>query len=1034
MSPALPLPARIIHACPSHALRTHFSFITPDHFPLQLNFGPFGSPIDSVTFGRGGRSEFIAFGCFLAEQHYNITCFTPVGAGAGHSFFVVVDGQSSVAPSTNYGPPRVSYFSGPGAVDAKTDGGQIVDITGDFFSIQAYLQRVTYGPTGTEFDARTCYLRENHTVLRCLTAPGTGRKLYWSITVLAQTSGLSSNTTSYEPPVISAWAPLTGTPTQGGTPIVIRGTGFAQKYAGARAVIKLDASSPMDANGMPIGKPSAAKRAAHWDDILDGGTGDPDVSRWIAELATLTAIPTPSGILGYENFTTIAPAGFGAGRSLFVMVDGVLSQEVSIDYAPPFIARVAPERVNVSVGFLRLTVEGTSFGESAYNGMITVDGSPKPVETWSHQRVTLIVPDPGNMGPNGTVQVARIKVGNQWSNDKPFSKPVPGISSLVGQGIWSDMDTQGGQSFFIANVVEITASEPLNVTIGGRTCKLLNRFIDNGRDVNDPLVSYRINALTPEGVGKDLPVIVQSSSGAESRTLFSFSYAKPSIGNLVIRFDVTDPRFNGSAIPGARMLQASSPPLPLSPTLGMPISISGTNLGTPALVQAEIVTDTGYGSIIFHNHSLIVALLPPGDGTNRQFTVRVAGQISNTLFYSYKPPVVAEILPFTGPTLGNTLITIFGSNFGISQPVITVGGRPCAVLQPFVASALHDTLRCYSPAGMGSRLPIVVTVGGQTSSTVIASTSVSGAAVVRASWDYLPPKVFTITPPNGPTSGRALGPLKLDGVRREQGPRLTQEVWGADFGLPNATIEFRSSEGMIMARSTTADIIEHNHSYIRFWALKGYGDGLQVVVVAGGQSSIEPVMFTYDPPAVVAWSRADRTVAECTDKVSCISAIDDSTALLAAVTGERFISVDDEADDATLAAAAAANANSVVNDGNSTYVARDSVFCRHTPAECYDTRGGYYLEIIGENMAGLAGASRVFASQRCCCLPRLCPADHGSRITLVSIAARSSLVAHCHGVAFACKRVSYTPRCSLCSAGDHQQQAVRRYASLPRHG
>lgn len=647
------------------------------------------------------------------------------------------------------------------------------------------------------------------------------------------------------------------------------------------------------------------------------------------------------------------------------MVDGVLSQEVTIDYAPPFISRVAPERVNVTVGFLRLTVEGFSFGESSYNGMVTVDGSAKPVESWGHGRVTLIVPDPGSMGPNGTVQVARIRVGNQWSNEKPFSKPVPGISSLVGQGSWVEKSTQGEEPFFIANVVEITQTEQLNVTIGGRPCKLLSRAIDNGRDPNDPLVSFRIEALTPEGVGKELPVIIAGASGAESRTLFYFSYAKPSIANLVVRFDVSDPRFNGSAIPGSRMLQSQQQQLPLSPTLGMPISISGSNLGTPSLTLAEIVTDTGYGTVIFHNHSLIVALLPPGDGTNRQFTVRVAGQISNTLYYSYKPPVVAEILPFTGPTVGGTLINIFGNNFGISQPTITIGGRPCEVLQPFVPAAMHDTLRCYSPAGMDTRLPVVVTVGGQSSTTMIAPTSRSGAATVRASFDYLPPRVYAIVPPRGPTSGRALGPLKLDGVRREVGPRLTQEIWGDNFGLPNATIQFltpdgelvRGADGKFVGLSTIEDILEHNHSYIRFWALKGYGDGLRAVVVAGGQASVEPVAFNYDPPQIVAWSRADRTVAECSDKVSCISAVDDTTSLLAAITGERFISVDDEADEATVAAAAEANANpnTNFNGGNVTFAARDTVFCRHTPAECYDTRGGYYLEIIGENMAGLAG-------------------------------------------------------------------------------
>ena len=71
-----------------------------------------------------------SFFCRLSQ----ITCYTVVGAGASLAWFVTIDGQASVSPTTAYGVPVVGYFSGPGARDASTDGGDAITIYGQFFS------------------------------------------------------------------------------------------------------------------------------------------------------------------------------------------------------------------------------------------------------------------------------------------------------------------------------------------------------------------------------------------------------------------------------------------------------------------------------------------------------------------------------------------------------------------------------------------------------------------------------------------------------------------------------------------------------------------------------------------------------------------------------------------------------------------------------------------------------------------------------------------------------------------------------------
>jgi hypothetical protein len=61
-----------------------------------------------------------------------------------------------------------------------------VTVRGANFGTRAWLEAVTYGPTGYEYAAANCTLAAAHTTLACFTAPGCGAGLRWVVRVRGQ--------------------------------------------------------------------------------------------------------------------------------------------------------------------------------------------------------------------------------------------------------------------------------------------------------------------------------------------------------------------------------------------------------------------------------------------------------------------------------------------------------------------------------------------------------------------------------------------------------------------------------------------------------------------------------------------------------------------------------------------------------------------------------------------------------------------------------------------------------------------------------
>ena len=163
---------------------------------------------------------------------------------------------------------------------------------------------------------------------------------------------------------------------------------------------------------------------------------------------------------------------------------------------PPVISNIAPDRQNVSFGFLRVFIVGASFCDGMrYCGKVLLNGNEVDTVAWNHTEIMFVMPDL----PQGGAATVQVVVGNQVSNTMSFSKPVPNINALVSQGSWTAMDTRGNQTMWIAGVLDL-GTLPASVTIGGRPCTNLTRFVDNGLAETAPSASFTIVFFTPAGM------------------------------------------------------------------------------------------------------------------------------------------------------------------------------------------------------------------------------------------------------------------------------------------------------------------------------------------------------------------------------------------------------------------------------------------------------------------------------------------------------------------------------------------------------
>jgi len=203
------------------------------------NFGPVSSQIaPSVVYTNSGGLSY-SVPCSVSSKHPNkmLLCTTDPGVGSDLEFSVSVGYQKSkvFGSSIRFAGPTLSAlspvisFTAPGSDRFTITGSGFGQGTGGKSPTPSNLVQLTYGPKEsiTAFKASDCEVISS-TSLTCLSDEGMGKGHHFEVTIAGQSSGPSSFTVAYSPPVISS-IDTDDMATKGGTWVTISGQNFGPK-------------------------------------------------------------------------------------------------------------------------------------------------------------------------------------------------------------------------------------------------------------------------------------------------------------------------------------------------------------------------------------------------------------------------------------------------------------------------------------------------------------------------------------------------------------------------------------------------------------------------------------------------------------------------------------------------------------------------------------------------------------------------------------------------------------------------------------
>lgn len=193
-----------------------------------------------------------------------------------------------------------------------------------------------------------------------------------------------------------------------------------------------------------------------------------------------------------------------------------------------------------------------------------------------------------------------------------------------------------------------------------------------------------------------------------------FGYARPSVSlvsvvdNIPADADV-GPGCDDSwtfTFPG---LLTSTTPVMVVPTVGTRVRLQGTNFGLNPVVLAGLVATPAV--VCTANHTFIDVIVGAGEGTGLMYkisgyvvelTVATQSATSPMIRMSYAPPTVSGVIG-DGPTQGGSVVTVTGTNFGVTNPSIWIGRGDFASALPCanVSRVSHTAATCVLPSGSG---------------------------------------------------------------------------------------------------------------------------------------------------------------------------------------------------------------------------------------------------------------------------------------------------------------------------------------------
>lgn len=710
-----------------------------------------------------------------------LICRLPAGYGKDVPVIVSVNGVVSKEPyHFSYDPPSISavHLSN---FQGKTSGHELVTILGSNFGPskgRSSALKVMFG----SFQALDVEVL-NANALEVITPRGFGRDLPVVVELGGQKSSDGESKIhyiSYAPPVVESIDPETG-PTTGGSILYIYGNNFGSHAAFPKVFIDdrpcvfvtwrsstlLECVLPSGTGRskfvkVVVGGQSNGKNTLFSYDAPSVSSIYPDsgptagntiVTIYGANFGTEPSTPRDITFAGSHcgnsnwisdtEVSCITPPGTGSDVTVGIVVDEQQSEKKPLwSYGEPSIMKVIPNHGPVSGGTL-VTIQGANFGTDASQlDGISIDATPCTKIQWLSIN-SLTCTTPAGAGKNLPVRVTISGVIGRnflWSYD---AATLVSVTPATGPAEGGTLITITGKNFG-------TVDTPVDVFVGGSKCAVSHVISDS-----------QVTCLLPAGSGSKLTVRVVTD-GIPSELVGGFSYNKPRILDI-------DPAFVS--------------------TSGSVVTIFGESFGTSSS-DATVMIGTSPCPVVSNTKSMIICRAPAGTGLNIAVTVTIDGQASEPFAkFNYEGPVVRDVEPNNGGA--GTLITVFGSNFGLEESDVKVfiGEKECTI-----SSWLGEQrVTCIVPEQpAAANLPIKVSINGQASTI--------DAEVVFTYGDPRT-KVTQISP--------AFGPLKPSPVTIT-GVNLKKEYLTVEFGDGNkGTIQLKTDTQVIVLPppSTNAGVV-----------------------------------------------------------------------------------------------------------------------------------------------------------------------------------------------------------------------------------
>ncbi|GMH57924.1 hypothetical protein TrST_g5907 [Triparma strigata] len=749
------------------------------------NFGVEGAKV-MLTYGDQDVMKYSAASCEVTKPHIELTCGSSPGIGMDLKFYMTI----AELPSNTYqsdlkfNAPVIkplsagikNAVSGQGATAANTRGGEEINIFGENFGLAGdpFLPTMTYGPTGTEYLATDCVVRNSFSKIRCVGAPGTGFGHKVQMRVGGQFTALYNGNVSYKPPSVyffdPAWAKDTpvriGGYTSGKEKVVIHGDNF-----GLSSSMKLDL-------------------------VTYGPKGSEYVPCSVADAScNCTVVEDHTKIL---CFTT---EGTGKGHNWIVKIDGQTSIVSTTQYNPPEIYSIEGMVDASPNGGESIVVKGLDFGhtqdklEYVTYGPSGTEYSASGCILSSHTEIRCTTSE--GVGRNLRWLVS---VDGQASvlSDATTNYAAPEIISITS----SIGETKGMSSHQILgkNLATAVAGTYVELRMDGEVFPLDDTGITKGFS-GAGLTTLKndthevINFLLPEMAELDQTKEISVKLGAEGKTnveqtsnSLEFKYMPPRIDTI-------------ENIEG-------DPAGPTGTEMTTDLVIRGANFGRntyASIYVNEVVQETW----TWDHEKVTLNYL----GMKGSVRVKVGDLWSNRLNFSDSSPELLmedQYLPHpdgykttgAGYTLNHRNLTLAGCFFqsSVSNLEITVDGVDCPIF-PLSLKVIpqrdgfceNDILRevtCKVPEGTGEDNTVILLRSG--------NPNYSDDGIVNLK--YLAPEVYSFTPHIVDTAG---GEVVIAGDNFGNDPSLVEvmmgnvklEVLSKDFSHSNMVVTVPSGEG-----------------------------------------------------------------------------------------------------------------------------------------------------------------------------------------------------------------------------------------------